>query len=337
MFVRIRNIFFDVPADQGGGGTESGGAPDAGATPEPSLADARREFLNNPPPILPSEDAAPVETDDALAAEVEEELLKPPAAAGTPPGVSPPVPAAPGTPDPYAEFGGREAVEEAARVQAALKTESGVRLMVAQALQALKYSPQQIRAALEGGPAIPLPGEPPPPEQSPFDIDDEEIVTGADLKRIVAIVAEQAAQQAAESVRGEVKPTVDAFQEQRQQQASALADATYTELLGEFGTTPEEQKAWTQQQERVKAYATQYIDPNDWSATGIRNALIRGHADFVAEQESLFKGYLEKKRKDRQATPANLGGGSPPGSEAPKEPQNLAEAKAAAKAAGFFN
>lgn len=324
MFVRTP-VFFDTPDD-------SGGAPDAGTdTSADALAAARSEFLNNPPeiPDTPDEPAAEIDPLDEAAADLD----------ATPPaGDAPAVPATGGTPDdPYAEFGGREAVERALSVDAALRTESGLRLIIAQGLQALNYTPQQIRAALEGGPSLPLPAGEAEPEVAPLvDVEDDDYVSGADLKRIVARVAEDAATKAAAAVRGEVTPVAEAFAQQQQRQASEAADATYVELLGAFPEDAAEQEAWRAQQNRLQQAGGAFIDPDDWSPASVRMALLRANEAVKAEDEANLRRYVARKRADREALPTNVGGGQPPGGEIEQEPQNLKDAHKLMEAQGFF-
>lgn len=326
MFItRKTPVFFD--ADDGAGG----GAPD----PEPaSLADAqaaREAFLNNPPPITDEPDPEPAAEVDPLDDPALADLTPP--AAPVPDPVTPPA-------DPYAEWGGRETVERAVKLDQAMHTESGIRLVVAQSLQALGYTPDQIRAALTGAPVPPgAITEPPEPQPDPLvDVDDDDYVSGADLKRIVARATAAAAEQAAAAVAETLQPTVTSFEQQRQAQASQVADAAYVETLGAYPATgtKEQQDDWRSEVAAVQQAAERFIDPNDWSPQGIRMAILRGAEALKAQREADLARYVARKRAAREANPTNVGGGEPPGGEAAKEPQTLAEARQLAEAAGYF-
>lgn len=321
MFTRFANVFFAPDDDLGGGG----GAPAPGTDESPeAIAAARAAFLNDPPdmPEIPAEEVGDeIDPDAGLL----DDLTTPPA------GVVADAPATGGTPeDPYAEFGGRERVEAALRTDAALRTESGLRLVIAQGLQALNYTPAQIRAALEGGPALPLPAEPEAAPANPWDsIEDDDFVDGATFKQMIAAATQQAAEQAAAAVAGQVAPVADAFQAQQERVAAEAADTTYLEILGAFpdATEPDKQQEWVDARARLQQVGGQFIDADDWSPSSVRMALLRAAEAVKAQDEENLRRYVAKKRADRDANPTNVGGGQPPGGEVEKEPQNLAEAR----------
>ncbi len=97
-----------------------------------------------------------------------------------------------------------------------------------------------------------------------------------------------------------------------------------------------ERDAWLKQAKAVQQAASAHLAADNWNPADIRAALLRGHAEYTAEQEGLFKAYLLQKKKDRESQPTSIAGGQVTTSEAEKEPQNLAEARAAAKSGGFF-
>ena len=263
------------------------------------------------------------------------ELTAPPT--GTP---AAPVAAPPAGADPFAAFGGEEAVRNAHQVAEALRTETGLRTLITQGLLALNYSPEQIKAALgtpglPGGAATQEPAVPAVP--SPLvAIEDDDVVTGAQLKAIVASATADAAQQAAEAVRAEVAPVAEQFQRQALSIAQQAADATYIEILGPAPTDPDANKAWMTQAHEIQLMASANFDSNNYNPGDIRMALLAAGAEFKQRQEAVFHAYIGQKKADAAAQPMNVGGGQTPGSEPPKEPQNLAEARAQAKAAGIF-
>ena len=358
-------IFFDAD-DGGGSGPLADGADPSLGNPSPDeqhiesnkdFRNARSAFLRDAPPILNPDDPAPapVETDPIESAVAD---LTTPAAPA--PGVTPP--AAPTQPAPapaapslitvgYTEAGvpiqiTPEQAQQHWQVTEALRTEAGVRAMVAQGLRALypNATAEQIQALSQqlatGAAPESTPGA--PVAADPFaGIGDEDLVTGAELKTLVTKLLSDAqanaARAAAAAVQQQVDPVRAAFEQQQQRTAQVTADATYVELLGP--TPPPGDPAredWLRQAKQVQILATAHLDPNNWNPADIRAALLRGHAQYVQEQDALLRAYAGSKKRDREAQPTNVGGGTPQGGEPVKEPQNLAEARQAARAEGFF-
>lgn len=344
MFIRFHSpVFFDGDETPSGADGSLGSPSPTEVAPD-DVAAARAAFLAAPPEVLSTDEPAAPAPDAAAVTEAErqaaiDELTTPPAApAGTPP-------AAPtaGTHDPYAEFGGVEAVRQAAQVQAALRTEQGVRAMAGQALVALGYSPAQIAAALEGGPpvagAAPEPAAPATPNDllaSLATLEDDDTVTGAQLKALVQGLAAQAQVTAQEQAAAQVAPLQSQWEQQQQHAVQAVADATYTELLGPTPTDPEALQRFSSQANRIQQIAESIVTPGETDPGRIRLALVTAHAQFINEQEAVFTAYLHAKKATAAALPANIGGGQPPGGEPIKEPQNMAEARAQARASGMF-
>lgn len=294
---------------------------------------ARAEFLHNPPAFVPTDE--PVVVDDEAAAL--DELTKPPAATGsTAEGQAPTAPAA-GTPDPYAEFGGVEAVRNAHAVAEALRTETGVRLLIAQGLEALGHSPDQIRRALareEAAGNLPT-AEPAVPADPYANLDDDDVVDGATFKAALARATQDAAAQAAAAVRAQVEPLAAQQLQQQVAAQNARNDATLAEVLGPVPTDPAELAAYQTTVTSILQAAGQYITPDTWDPTAIRSAIVTAHAAYEAAEEAKFQRFLQNKRKARQAAPANIGGHSP--GEAPEpEPKTMAEASAMARKSGLF-
>ena len=298
---------------------------------------ARQAFLSNPPAqINPEPEPAPVLDEEAAALD---ELTPPPAAADA--GETPPAAAA-GTPDPYAEFGGREAVATAMELDRALRTEQGVKLVIRQGLEALGYTDAQIRAALGGGPGQdPLTGAAPEQQAAPtglegFDLEDDDVVTGAQLKGIVKQATDSAVQQALAQAQAQLDPVRQQFEQERIREQASRNDQTLIELLGPVPEGESELAEYQAAAQDVLNAAQRYVEPGNFDPAHVRAGIVKAHADIQAAADARFKRYLESKKQARAAAPTNTGGFTSTEAEA-AEPKNLKEARAMARAAGVFD
>jgi DNA-binding transcriptional MerR regulator len=241
------------------------------------------------------------------------------------------VPTAPA--DPYAEFGGRQAVEQSHQVMEALRTEAGVRAMIAQGLTALGYTPAQIKAFVEqnaAGAPESTPGAPAAPVDPLAQIADDDLITGADLKGIVGQLVQQTLAQSQQLVQEQVDPVRAQFEQRQQAEAQQVANSTYVELLGPVPDQATDQAgfdSWMARARAVQNQARQFVAEDNWNPADIRAGLIRGHALYEAEQEEAFKAYARAKKADRAGQPTNIRGGAPQGGEPAPEPKNTAEAR----------
>ncbi len=310
----VRNVFF-APADDFG----SGASPDEVA-PE-DAASARAAFLADAPPVLPSEDPTPAPVDDAAAEAV---AIAEITGAGAPPAAAP----APAAPDPYAEYGGVESIRHALALRQTFNDPEGQKALAAQLLTQLGYTPDKIRAALEGS----APQAEPDPLDALLNLDDGDIVTGEQLKAIVAALAnrdEQVSRQA-------VNPLENQWAAQQQSQLQQVADSTYIELLGLPEQTPEAQQAFLVQANAIQARAETLVTPGERDPQRIRLALLTAHTQIKGEDEARFRAYVQSKKAAAAALPTNIGGGQPPGGEPAKEPKNVKEASRMARESGIF-
>lgn len=364
MFTFRTPIFFEADDGAGSGEPLAPAADPSLGSPSPDeqhfesgqdFRNARSAFLRDAPPILSTDEpAASAAEPDPIEAAVAD-LATPPAQPA--PGATAPAAPAPAAPQlitvGYTEAGvpiqiTPEQAQQHWQVTEALRTEAGVRAMIAQGLRALypNATAEQIAAIgqqLSGGAGAPesAPGAPAPAPDPLANIADDDLVTGADLKGIVNKLVRDAVATAtataAQTVQEQVDPVRQAFEHQQRVNAQATADATYVELLGPTPPEGDPTRAdWLRQAKQVQVLATQHLDPNNWNPADIRAALIRGHAQFVQEQDALLRAYAGAKKRDRAAQPTSISGGAPQGAEPAPEPQNLAEARAAAKAEGFF-
>lgn len=310
-------------------------ADDTGELTDPAeIADARRAFLSEPPPILdPDEPAAPAASTADEEGAALDELLAPSAPEGGSDNAPPAQ--APAPTDPYAEFGGIEQVRLAREVQQAMASEAGVRALVANGLIALGYEPEAIRQALTNAEAV-------PPQASavddPFaDLDDDEVLTVAQTRSLIQQIAADAAQRAEAAAQAQVNPVSEALFEQQQQVTRSYTDAA---LIGVLGAPPEDAAALAQYQARVNAivnHGQQYYDPaQSQNPTHIQQVIQKANAELEAADEARFQAYLASKRQARDSQPVHVGGGA--GSDGPlPEPKDLNEARAQARAQGFFD
>lgn len=292
------------------------------------FAAARAALVHSAPEILPTDEpTSPVTDDAALEAAAIDELIGTPAgepASGGESGVTPPET----TVDPYAAYGGEESVKHALALRQMHNDPDGQRQLAGQLLAQLGYKPEQIRAALNDEAQAE-----PDPLDALLNMEDGDVVTGAELKAIVAALASRD-----EAVsRQAVQPVEQQWQQQQAAQIQQMADATYVEVLGVPPQTPEGQKSFLAQANAVQARAETLVTPGETNPSRIRLAILTAASQIKAEDESRFKAYVAGKRKAAADLPTNLGGGQPPGGEPAKDPQNMKEARAAAKAAGLFN
>lgn len=306
--------------------------PDTGAAPDRSAevsdpAAARAAFLASAPEIIAQPDATVEVDEDAVI----DELTRPPAATDPPATPAPEV-------DPFAAYGGKEVVENALQVRQALQSELGIRTLVAQGLNTLGYTPEQIAAALGKQAAPGAPAEPEGPSDPLAGFDDDDLVTAADMRRILAEQSGQATQAreaAVAAARAELDPVKAALDAQRNQEIAQRNDQTLAELLGPVPIEADKLGQYQTMANATIQAAGRYVEPNNFDPVHIRSAIVRGHADVVAAEEARYQAYLATKREARRAAPANIGGQS--AGETPEaEPKNLKEASAQARAAGLF-
>lgn len=299
-------------------------------TPEPqNVAEASAQLA-----ALGDPGFATADTDDVIEPEApgaEGGAPAPPAGDATPaPEPTTPAPAD----DPYAEWGGRQVVEDAVVIARGLKTEAGVRTLVAQGLQAIGYTPAQIQAALAGGATSAPTAAAPAAPADPLDgIEDDDVVSGGDVKKLVARAIESATAEITAQVKAQVDPVREQAIADRQARTNNVIDGTIVELLGTGG---DESTVDRDTAGEVLVAAEKYVEEDNWDAAHIRAALVKGHADVVARQERVYEQYLAKKKAVKDASPVAAAGAGGAGEPPPREPQNLAEARQMAKEAGLF-
>jgi hypothetical protein len=301
------------------------------------IAAARREFLSEPPPVI-SNEPEPVVDDASLEGEVLDDLTKPRRRRRV---RNPHLPRLRRRPEPpilTLQFGGEEQVRLAHQVQEALRTEQGVRALVANGLSALGYEPEQIRQALEGAQA---PAPSPAPAAAPASplegLEDDDVVTVGSMKSVIADAIKQAVEAATGQSKDVIAPVQDVVQQQQQLLVRTNTDAAVIEALGQVPTDETEAAAYRKQVDAIVARASAYYDPTKWADAGhIRQAVQRANAELNAESEERFQAYLRQKKQVRDSQPPHVAGGA--GGEGPlPEPKSLAEARKQARDSGFFD
>lgn len=323
MFAFLQRLLFDTPDDGG-----------AAAPPEPrNVRDAisqRVETVGVPEFVTePAVEAEPIvdpETADLTS------IAAP---------ITPTTEATPTTAtDPFADFGGREAVQEAVVIRDALATEQGVRALVAQGLHALGHSPEAVEAFLKNQGATPAQAAAATAEAvaaaDPLaGVSDDDVVTGAELKAFTQRAVEQAVAQVSATLTETTRPLQEQLQVQRQERAQTAVDGVLTELLGPVPSDAAELETYRTLAQATLTAAGAFIQQDNWDPQHIRDAVTRGHAVMAAQTEAAIQARLLAKKTAAAKLPTNIGGRTA-GSEEVPEPKNLAEARAAARASGLF-
>lgn len=324
MFTSLFRLLHDTPDD-------SGAAAPTEAQPEPkNIREAiEQRQAGGIPEIISEAPEAPAPVVDNETATLQS-IATPPA------GEAPTTEQVPAAVDPFALYGGREAVEEAAVIRDALATEAGVRTLVAQGLAALGHDPEAVKAFLQGQGASPQQAAAAVAEADPLaNIADDDVVTGADMKAYTERQVAAAVAQATSAVKEATAPLQAQFQAQREASAQATVDAALIEVLGPVPTDPAERANFEALAQATLVASARFIEQDNWDTAHIRAAVLNGHAAMTAATEAAIQARLAAKRHQAAAQPANIGG-TPPGGEEVAEPKNMAEARAMARASGIF-
>lgn len=290
-----------------------------------------------PPAPAPAVPAAPVQNVPAPAA--------PTGAQGAPQPAPAPVPGE--SPEAAAERAAFEAWKNspeqqlaAFNIQRGLTTEAGVRLIVAQGLQALGRSPEDVRAFVDGRLTLSqleaqqaaVAGQQQQqqaPPANPWDsLTEDDVVDGEQVKQFLAEVKRQAVAEAQALLTQAQQPLVNEVDRQRRQTAANTTDATLTELLGEGGDPTSVDKELAG---RVLSEASKYIQPDNWDPGHIRAAIIQGHHDVVQISTAAQRAYLNRKELVASSVPQTTGGAQAAGNDPLPEPKDLKSASQLAK------
>jgi hypothetical protein len=298
--------------------------PVEGAPAEPVASEPQAEPQNVAEAIarLHAEGPIPFVAEDDEPAEVGEPTAVPAAAE-----VAPAAPHSDAV-DPFAEFGGRAAVEQALAVQRGLGTVDGAKYIAGQALVALGKSPEAVQAFMDGTltaeQAIATPTTEPVASDPFADLGDDDVIDGATAKTLLAQVRAEAVEAAKAAALEATKPLTDQANEQAQQRVFQARDAAVIELLAPIGDDGQKDitQITQQQVDDLFASAGAYIDPDNWDPQHVVSALRRGHADQQARAQRAYEAYVAGKREHANGAPTGIGGGQSSGSDPVPEPAN---------------
>jgi DNA-binding transcriptional MerR regulator len=240
----------------------------------------------------PTNDVLPVE-----ASEIETPVSEAPEA-GAPqesgvPATEGEAPAVPAEVDPFADYGGKDVVEQAYKIHQATQSEDGVIQLFIEAGQSLGLGLREIQELFEGGSTE----EAEPDEE----YDPDEPMTRAEFQAEMDRQAQAQWQGQAQQIEQAARQTVAAT---AQELGLDLADPA-SQVILQMGD--------------------KYLG-EDLSPANVAAAVRRGHADYQALVEKESQVYLAKKAKAAQTVPSAPAGSSAPTEPKPAEPRDIAEA-----------
>lgn len=234
--------------------------------------------------------------------------------------------------DPFAPYGGKQNVEDLVALGAALRTEQGLKQIGARSLIALGMDPAQVEAFLAGKLTAAEATTPAPAAASDeLEIDDEDVVTGAQAKALIENAVKEALAKAVDPIREAEEKRQQRETEERQSRATHTVDTTLIDLLGDKEAEDPASTVDPEMANLVLLEAQRHLGPDEWDPAKIAAAVRQGHADLVAKFERAQEKYLGGKRETKQRLPKKTGG-SPAGSNGKvEEPKNVEEAIAAGR------
>lgn len=200
--------------------------------------------------------------------------------------------------DPWAAYGGKDAVDQAVRLHQAVQTEDGIFQLFFEAGQSLGLGLKEMQTLFGQGDAQ-------PEAEGPAD---DELVTWAQARELLH------------------REVLQPMQAQQQAVAETVARQSVQSTISELGITDNETVA------AVLQLGDRYLPPGSMDPREISAAVKRGHEDFVKLVQANAQKYVAGKAAARKSVPKPLGGGAS-SAEAPAEaePKTVAEAIAAAR------
>lgn len=336
-----RNFLFAPEAENGGGEPQSLEAAIALRTAAGDN-DAGAQAFFDAAPAEGGEPVVPVVAPVVPAPAADATTIVTPAAPTVEPFVNPyltPVePVVPQVLQPWTSQDGT--VIDPAEVQAALvvarglRTESGVKMMVAKGLQAMGKDAATVQAFLDGKlteqQAAVAPVEQPkiPDILESLGLGDDDVVDTQTLRQVIAQVQADATKAALEAAGVAVAPVIT---EQEQRRNAGARDAVDNTLIQLLGTNGDPKTVDVPTANLVVERAQRYIDPTNWDPAHIRDAVLRGHADLVNDLDHAQQTRLTRLAGVAATVPSTIGTGTPPGGEPLAEPQSFEEAMAQAR------
>lgn len=202
--------------------------------------------------------------------------------------------------DPFAAYGGKEAIEAAHRMYEASRTDDGVIQLFLEAGQALGLGLKELQTLFAD-----LGGE------VPEEPDPDEPVSRREFQETLS------KQQQAETER----------QAARVREAASVA---VQDTVKSLGLDPKDPTTTL-----VLQLADKHMK-DDFSAEAISAAIRQGHADYQAQVEKAAQAYLARKQAAAEAVPQAPAGNAAPAESAPAEPKNVTEAIAQVRKQGLL-
>ena len=210
-------------------------------------------------------------------------------------------PAAEEVPDPFAAFGGQEAVTAGHQLYEAVQTEDGQIRLFLELGRNMGLGLREMEALVSGS------GEAEADPTEPEDLD-----RPMTLKEFRDNMAQQEQR----------------FMEQRREQQIGIARGVVQETFAGLGVDPQDPSA-----QIILALGDKHLtDPNDLSPEKVRAAVMQGHADFQVLVQKQAAAYVAKKAAKNAGIPKSPSGVAAPAAPAGEEPKNTAEAIAQVRA-----
>jgi hypothetical protein len=233
---------------------------------------------------------------------------------------------APESDDPFAEWGGRDTVQQAMDLVRNLGTEDGRVAAAVEAMIQMGFDQGYIEDVFSGR-GLEQPEYEPSPEDDAQQIadffgslGDDDVLTGNQIKDLFTRFGSLVDEHVRELLEDRVAPVESDFETQRAEEQQARVNAHVQSEMARLGITQDEAQ-------QVFNEAQKYLSPTDMDLGHITAAMTRGKADFDALMERRATEYLSRKGAQRDSLPSNIGGHSNTGGgEAPPEPRNLKDA-----------
>lgn len=206
-------------------------------------------------------------------------------------------PAADAPADPYADFGGRDAVERAIQLQKMTQSQDGIMRMMFAAAQSLGLPLSKVEQLFAADQAA---------ADAQPEYADDDLITYGQVKEMLQ------------------RDVLQPWQQTEAQRAEQTARSTVTSTRTELGI--EDDGTWN----AVLQLGDRYLG-DDISPENVARAIKQGHADFVNLVKTNAQQYVEQKAAVKKAVPKAPSGGSTPAPAPDAEPKSVEEAIARAR------
>lgn len=197
------------------------------------------------------------------------------------------------------EWGGEDEVQEALKLNRALTTEEGVRLLFQETGRALGLGDEKIEALFQQHKAEAAEPEGPA---------DDDLLTWKEARELLQ------------------KEVLEPQQKAQQEAAATALNSVISSTLESIGVSDDDVA------NTILKFADKHINESDHGdADKVRAAIRAGEADYQAFVQKEAQRYLAGKKETLETVPAPLGGATP-GGEDEVEPQNMEEARARVRA-----